>query len=76
MLKVNNDNKHRSSVFIVNLEHILHLFLVFLLLTSSIYIYFLWGGGGGGGGWGWEGIERLLEKSFKRNSNLNLNFKL
>ena len=72
MLKVNNDNKHRSSVFIVNLEHILHLFLVFLLLTSSIYIYFLWGGGGGGGG----GIERLIEKSFKRNSNLNLNFKL
>ena len=35
MFKVNNKNtvRRRSGVFIINFEHILHLFLVFLLLT-------------------------------------------
>ena len=32
MFKVNNVQWHRSGVFIVNFEHILHLVLVFLLL--------------------------------------------
>ena len=40
LLKVNNRNTRRnrchSGVFIVNFEHILHLFLVFLLLTLNI----------------------------------------
>ena len=31
MFKVNNKKKTRSSVFIANFEHILHLFLVLLL---------------------------------------------
>ena len=38
MFKVNNRNtrtRRRSSVFIVNFEHISHLVLVFLLLTLS-----------------------------------------
>ena len=32
----NEDTRHRSGVFIVNFEHILHLVLVFLLLTLSM----------------------------------------
>ena len=41
MFKVNNRNtrtRRRSSVFIVNFEHISHLVLVFLLWTLSMYI--------------------------------------
>ena len=34
MSKVNNkDQWRRSGIFVVNFEHILHLFLMFLLLT-------------------------------------------
>ena len=38
MFKVNNKDKHwrRSANFIVNFEHILHLVLVFLLLTLNM----------------------------------------
>ena len=37
MFRVNNkDTKKTSGVFIVNFEHISHLFLVFLLLTLDI----------------------------------------
>ena len=35
MFKVNNKDRCRSSIFIVNFEHILHLVLVFLLLTMN-----------------------------------------
>ena len=40
MFKVNNKGIHwrRSNVFIVNFEHISHLFLVFLLLTLNMYL--------------------------------------
>ena len=37
MFKVNNkDTSRRSGVFIVNFEHVSHLFLVFLLLTLNM----------------------------------------
>ena len=37
MFKVNNKDT-LSGVFIVNFEHILHLVLVFLLLTLNMYV--------------------------------------
>ena len=46
MFKVNNKVvlvslllRRRSGVFIVNFEHILHLFIVFLFLTWSKYLF-------------------------------------
>ena len=40
MLIINNKNtRRRSSVFIVNFEHDSPCFLVFLLLTLSIYVF-------------------------------------
>ena len=36
MFKVNNRNTRNTGVFIVNFEHILHLVLVFLLLTLNL----------------------------------------
>ena len=38
MFKVNKKDKHwrRSGIFIVNFEHILHLTVVFLLLTLNM----------------------------------------
>ena len=40
MFKVNNKNNRTSSaVFVVNFEHISHLFLAFLSLTSSMYMF-------------------------------------
>ena len=37
MFKINNENTRRRSgvLIIINFEHILHIFLVFLLLTSN-----------------------------------------
>ena len=36
MIRVNNKNTgRRSGIFIINLDHISHLFLVFLLLTLN-----------------------------------------
>ena len=35
MFKVNNKLERRSGVFILNFEHILHLFLILLLLTMN-----------------------------------------
>ena len=32
------ERRHHSTVFIVSFEHILHLFLVFLLLILSMYV--------------------------------------
>ena len=36
--------KHRSGVFVVNFEHISHVFLAFLLLTLSMYLLALLAG--------------------------------
>ena len=36
MFKINNKDRRRSGVFIVNFEHISHLILVFLLLTLNM----------------------------------------
>ena len=38
MFKVNNKDTHRSSVFIVNFEHVSHLVIVFLLLTLNMQL--------------------------------------
>ena len=42
MFKVNNEAWHRSGVFIVNFEHVLHIVLVFLLLTLSMQLSAGW----------------------------------
>ena len=38
MFKINNKDRRRSGVFIVNFEHISHLILVFLLLTLNMQL--------------------------------------
>ena len=38
-LTIKTQERRRSGVFIFNFEHISHLFLVFLLLTLSMYLF-------------------------------------
>ena len=38
MFKINNKDRRRSGVFIVNFEHISYLILVFLLLTLNMQL--------------------------------------
>ena len=38
MFKINNKDRRRSGIFIVNFEHISHLILVFLLLTLNMQL--------------------------------------
>ena len=61
MFKVNNKDTRRFVVFIVNIERISHLVLVFLLLTSTRLINA-----------GWIEIKEKWQKSRNRGKNKQL----